>query len=398
MSLLLKTTPFYSRTNALQQAASWKRWAGYLAATQYELSHDREYAAIRNSAALFDVTPLYKYHVSGRDAVLLLNRVVTRDVHKCDLHQVMYSPWCDAAGKVIDDGTITRLEEDLFRLTSAEPNLRWLRMNAVGMQVEIEDVSERIAALSLQGPTSRAILKAAGARDIESLKYFRAQRAKLGDMQVVITRTGYTGDLGYEIWVENGHAVRLWDTLVKVGEDYGLLPAGLLALDIARIEAGLILLDVDYISAQHALIEAQKSSPFELNLGWAVAKDKAPYVGQRPLEAERARGAEWGFVGLDIEWESLETLYAAVGLPPKLPTVAWRTSAPVYRGDKQVGYATSGCWSPVLKKYIALAHVRAPHHAPGSALHMEVTVEHHRKRAAAKVTRLPFFDPERKRQ
>ena len=394
--MLLKQTPFHSRTSALTQSQAWRRWAGYIAPSQYELTHDREYAAIRNSAALFDVSPLYKYHVSGRDAAALLNRIVTRDIEKLKLNQVFYTPWCDAEGKVIDDGTVTRLEESFFRMTSADPNLRWLHMNATNLDVRIEDVSEGIAALSLQGPESREILKAAGG-DVEKLKYFHATQTKLRDIPVTITRTGYTGDLGYEIWIDNQYAERLWDLLVEVGRGYGILPAGLIALDISRNEAGLILLDVDYISARHTLIPQQKSSPFEINLGWAVAKEKSHYVGQRVLEAERARPAEWRFVGIDVEWESLESLWAEVGLPPKLPTQAWRASVPLYKGARQIGYATSGTWSPILKKYIALAHLRAPHFEEGTAVEMEMTVEHHHKRANAKVTRLPFFDPPRKR-
>lgn len=394
--MLLKQTPFHSRTAALTQSQAWRRWAGYVAASQYELSHEREYAAIRNSAALFDVTPLYKYHISGPDAAALLNRVITRDVDKLKLNQVFYTPWCDADGKVIDDGTVTRLEENLFRMTSADPNLRWLHLNATRLDVRIEDVSDQIAALSLQGPEARAILQACGG-DVAGLKYFHAARTSLRDIPVTITRTGYTGDLGYEIWIDNRHAEPLWDLLIDIGRGYGILPAGLSALDIARNEAGLILLDVDYISAKHTLIAQQKSSPFEINLGWAVAREKTHYVGQRALESERARPAEWKFVGVDVQWESLERLWAEVGLPPRLPTQAWRMSVPLYQNGKQVGYATSGTWSPILKQYIALAHVRAPHFEDGSTLEMEMTVEHHRRRAQATIRKLPFFDPPRKR-
>lgn len=393
---MLKTTPFHARTSALMQGQAWRRWAGYTAASSYELSHDREYAAIRNSAALFDVTPLFKYHITGPDASALLNRVVTRDIEKCAVGQVLYTPWCNADGKVIDDGTVARLDEQVFRLTSAEANLRWLNMNALKLDVTIEDVSERIAAVSLQGPTSRAVLEALGA-DAADLKYFRITKTTLRDVPCEISRTGYTGDLGFEVWIDNRYALPLWDMLMEAGSDYGILPAGLLALDVARNEAGLILLDVDYVSARHALVDMQFSSPFEINLGWAVAKEKAPFVGQRSLTAERVRGPEWRFVGVDVDWEALEHLYAQVGLPPRLPTTAWRTSVPLYRSGKQIGYATSGCWSPVLKKYIALAHVRAPHNAAGTKIEFEVTVEHHRKRAAATITKLPFFDPPRKK-
>jgi aminomethyltransferase len=397
VSLLLKTTPFHRRTFALSQAHAWRRWAGYLMASSYELSHEREYAAIRSGAALFDVTPLYKYHLTGRNAGALLDRVVTRDITKCDIGHVVYTPWCDAAGKVLDDGTVAHLADGFFRLTSAEPSLRWLRMNATGLDVEIDDVSDRIAALSLQGPTSRDVLAAAGASTVEGLKYFRLTRAEIAGVPVTISRTGYTGDLGFEVWMDNERAEHVWDAVVSAGEGYGLVVSGLLALDISRIEAGLILQDVDYISANNALIEAQKSSPFELNLGWTVAKDKGPYVGQQPLSRERTWPSAWSFVGLEVDWDSLETLYAAVHLPPRLPTVAWRSSVPVYRGGAQIGYATSGCWSPLLKKYLALAHLQAPHGAPGQSVEMEITVEHHRRRAVARTLKLPFFNPDRKR-
>lgn len=394
--MLLKRTPFHSRTSVLNQSNAWRRWAGYTAASVYELSHEREYAAIRNSAALFDVSPLYKYHISGPGAAALLNRVITRDIEKVKLNQVIYTPWCDGDGKVIDDGTVTRFDENFFRLTSADPNLRWLHLNARKLDVRIEDMSESIAALSLQGPESRAILLAGGA-EVESLRYFHAVQTTLRNIPVTITRTGYTGDLGYEIWIDAHYAETLWDTMMDVGRGYGILPAGLIALDIARNEAGLILLDVDYISARHTLIAQQRSSPFEINLGWAVPTEKVPYVGKHALDEERGRAAEWRFVGIDVEWTSLETLWAEVGLPPRLPAQAWRASVPLYKGGKQIGYATSGTWSPILKKYIALAHVKAPHFEPGTAVEMEITVEHHHKRAAARVTKLPFFDPPRKR-
>jgi aminomethyltransferase len=366
-------------------------------ASAYDPHPDREYAAVRSSAALFDVSPLHKYLIGGPDAARLLDRMVTRDVTRCAVGQVLYTPWCDARGKVIDDGTLARLDERTFRLTSAEPNERWLHMNAVGLDVTIEDVSERTAALALQGPLSRTILQRMSPADLGALRYFRLTHTTLRDVPVTITRTGYTGDLGYELWVDAGRALDLWDALVETGTSYGLTPAGVWALDLARIEAGLVMLDVDYVSAHHALIEDQQSSPFELGLGWTVSLEKGPYNGRRALRDEKARGAAWGFVGIEVDWTSLERLYAARGLPPQLPTVAWRASAPVYVGGAQVGYATSGCWSPLLKQYLALAHLRAPHGAPGTAVRLEVTVEHRRERADAVVRKLPFYDPERKR-
>ncbi len=380
------------------EGQAWRRWAGYVVASSYELSHDREYHAIRSAAALFDVSPLYKYLITGPDAARLLDRIVTRNVSKAKVGQVLYTPWCDAEGKQIDDGTISRLDEQTYRLTAADPNLRWLHLNAAGLDITVADVSERTAALSLQGPNSRAILQIAAEIDLTGLKYFHLVHARIRGMPVTISRTGYTGDLGYEIWVDADQAVPLWDALIETGSPYGITPAGMLALDVARIEAGLLLIEVDYFSSRHALIEAQKSSPFELGLGWTVALDKERFNGQAALAAEKRRGAAWQFTGLAVDWESLERLYAEVGLPPRLPTQAWRTSVPIYgNGRRQVGYATSGGWSPLLKQYLALAHLEAPFARAGTALRMEVTVEHRRKQATARVTPLPFFNPDRKR-
>jgi glycine cleavage system T protein (aminomethyltransferase) len=394
---VLKETPFHPRTAALMEGQAWRRWAGYVVASAYELSHEREYHAVRSAAALFDVSPLYKYLIRGRDAARLLDRVVTRDVSACKVGQVLYTPWCDAHGKVIDDGTVSRLEETTFRMTAADPSIRWLHLNSTGLDVTIEDVSERTAALSLQGPNARAILELACGQPLTDLKYFRLTAGKIRGAPVTISRTGYTGDLGYEIWIDAGQALSAWDALVEVGTGYGITPAGMLALDLARNEAGLLLIEVDYISAHHALIDAQTSTPFELSLGWTVALDKARFIGQDALRAEHTRGPAWRFVGIEVDWVSLERLYADVGLPPKLPTTAWRSSVPLYVGGQQIGYATSGCWSPLLKRYIALAHLESRYGAPGTALEMEVTVEHQRRRAAAEVRPLPFFNPERKR-
>ncbi|MDH5535463.1 MAG: aminomethyltransferase family protein [Betaproteobacteria bacterium] len=393
----LKTTPFHARTAPLCVSHAWRRWAGYVVASSYELSHEREYHAIRSAAALFDISPLYKYLVSGRDAAQLLDRVMTRDVAHAQVGQVLYTPWCDAAGKVLDDGTVVRLGEDVFRMTAADPNLRWLEDNGAGLDAEIEDVSERTAALALQGPAARMILQQLADSDLSALGFFRLVPARLRDIPVTISRTGYTGDLGYEIWLDAAHAVALWDTLVETGTSYGIMPAGMLALDLARIEAGLMLIDVDYVSARRALIGAQTSSPFELDLRWTVNLEKPNFVGKRALEEEAARGPAWQFTGVEIEWNALERLYTDVGLAPRLPVAAWRASVPLYSGGEQVGYATSGGWSPLLKKYIALAHLGNRWAAPGTALEMEVTVEHRRQRAAAKVVKKPFFNPERKR-
>jgi aminomethyltransferase len=392
---LLKTTPFHPRTAALCASHAWRRWAGYVVASSYELSHDREYHSIRSSAALFDVSPLYKYLIRGRDAARLLDLVVPRDVARAQVGQVLYTPWCDGAGKVLDDGTVARLDETTFRMTAAEPNLRWLQDNAIGMEVTIEDISEQVAALSLQGPASREILRRLG--DIPALKYFRLAPATLRSIPVTISRTGYTGDLGYEIWADAQHALPLWDALVEAGTPHGIVPAGMLALDVARIEAGLMLIDVDYVPARKALIESQMSSPYELDLGWTVNLKKERFIGRQALAAEAERGPQWRFVGVEVDWTSLERLYAEAGLATRLPPTAWRTSVPIYAGGEQAGYATSGGWSPLLKKYLALAHLRAQWARPGTQLEMEITVEHRRKRATVQVVKKPFFDPERKK-
>jgi aminomethyltransferase len=394
---MLKTTPFHERTAPLVRAQTWRRWAGHQVASAYDPHPDREYAAIRNSAAMFDVSPLYKYLITGRDAARLLDRMVTRDVTKCKVGQVYYTPWCDAHGKVIDDGTISRLDEGTYRLTSADSSLRWLAMNSVGLDVKVEDVSAQTAALALQGPLSREILQQVLPADFSKLTYFRLVHTTIRDVPVTISRTGYTGDLGYEIWIPAQNALAVWDALMDAGRPYGITPAGIWALDVARIEAGLIMMDVDYFSVHHALIDDQKSSPFEINLGWTVSTDKGPYNGRQALRAEKARGPAWGFVGLAVQWESLELAYAARKLPPQLPAVAWRTSAPVYRKNKQIGYATSGCWSPLLKQSLALAHLQAPHFKEGTVVRLEVTVEHRRQQAEAIVRKLPFLDLERKR-
>ena len=394
---MLKTTPFHARTAALCLSHSWRRWAGYIVASAYELSHEREYHAIRSSAALLDISPLYKYAVTGRDAAHLLDRVATRNVARSAIGQVLYTSWCDHAGKVLDDGTISRLGEQAFRMTCAEPNLRWLQDNAVGLEVAIEDVSGQLAALALQGPSSLAILQAAMDTDLSALKYFRVMPATLNGIAVTVSRTGYTGDLGYEVWLDSGDALPVWDRLTKAGTPHGLVPAGMLALDIARIEAGLMLLDVDYVSARKALTQSQTSTPFELDLAWTVDLEKENFVGKAALAREAAQAPEWQFVGVEVDWDSLERLYAQAGLAPQLPGTAWRTSVPIYAGNEQAGYATSGGWSPLLKKYLALAHLRSRWAQSGTKVEMEVTVEHQRKRAAARVAKKPFFNPERKR-
>lgn len=390
-------TPFHSRTSALCMSQNWRVWSGYLAASSYEVLHEREYHAIRNSAALIDVSPLFKYDIKGKDALRFVNRVITRNAAKCAVGQAIYTCWCDEEGKVIQDGTVFRLEENHFRFHLADPSLRWFQLNSLGMAVELEDVSERVAAVALQGPTSRDILKQITEPDLEPLKFFRVKHGRVGGIPALISRTGYTGDLGYEIWVPPHQAERLWDILTETGKPYGITPTGMLALDMARLEAGFILIEVDYMSAEKALIPSQKYSPFEIGLGWTVYLDKGNFVGRKALLEEKEKGSPRQVVGLEIDWNDFEWLYQKKGLAPQVPTAAWRGGVPVYQNGSQVGQATTGCWSPTLKKYIALATVNRRYSAPGSLLMMEMTVEYERKKVKARVVTLPFYDPPRKR-
>jgi len=390
-------TPFHPRTSALCTSLRWKEWAGCYAVSSYDTSHDREYFAFRQAAGLLDVTPLYKYELRGRDAAELLARVWAKDLRTLKPGRVTYGCWCNERGKVLDDGTVTCIDEGHYRMTSAEPSLAWLERNAVGFEVEIADCSRTTAALALQGPTARAVLCAACGDDLAGLRFFRHARASIDGAPVEVTRTGYTGDLGYELWCAAEDALAVWDGLMEAGRDHGLQPAGLDALDVTRIEAGFILLGVDYRGARHCLTEAQTSSPYEIGLGWAVQLEREPFIGQAALAREAARGSRWALVGVEIDWRELEQLYDRFGLPLQLPNAAYRTPIPLYHETQQVGYVTSGAWSPTLKRNLGLATVRAELAAVGRRLSVEQTVEFQRQRVAATVVARPFFDPQRKR-
>ncbi len=389
-------TAVHERTFRLCESLSYREWSGYYAVSAYETHHEHEYNAIRNSAALIDVTPLFKYLVTGRDATKFVNRVIARDINKVAVGQVIYCCWCDPQGKVVDDGTISRLAENAYRWTAADPSLRWFRQNALGLDVAIEDISEHVAALALQGPTSAKLLRHVAEADIAKLKYYRVTQGKIAGIPVDISRTGYTGDLGYEIWIPWNDAVRVWDELMLEGRRFDIHPAGMLALDIARIEAGLLLIDVDYISSKKALIESQKFSPYEIGLGRMVHLEKEHFIGRAALREENRRGPKRQLVGLEIDWTEVERHYDAIGLPPQVPSVASRVAVPVYKGSKQVGKATSTTWSPTLKRMIALASVASEHAQQGTRLQMELTVEAVRHRVAATIVPLPFFNPPRK--
>ena len=391
-------TALHDKTFPLCESLSYREWSGYYTVSSYEIHHEHEYNAIRNAAALIDISPLYKYRLTGRDATRLVDHVITRDMRKVSVGQVIYTPWCDEQGKVIDDGTVSRLEENTYRWTAADPSLRWFRQNAAGMDVSIEDISEKVAALALQGPTSGRILRIAaqGEADIARLKYFRVTSGRIAGVPVDISRTGYTGDLGYEIWMPWEEAGRVWDALMEAGRAFDIHPAGMLALDVARIEAGLLLIDVDFNSAKKAVIPPQTYSPFEMGLSRLVQLDKARFVGQAALKEEKRRGPAREIVGLELSWTELEGLFEKIGLAPQVPATASRTHVPVYRDGRQVGKATSTTWSPTLKKLIALGTVAAPYNRPGTQLRVEVTVEAARRDVAATVVKLPFFNPARK--
>ena len=389
-------TAVHARTAALCESLNFREWSGFYAVSAYEAHHEHEYNAIRNAAALIDVSPLFKYLISGPDAVKLVDRVITRDARALAVGQVYYTPWCDERGKVVDDGTVTRVSEHTFRWTAADPSLRWFSQNAVGMTVAIEDISEQVAALALQGPTSAGVLEAAADADIRSLRYFRMTHGSIAGVPVDISRTGYTGDLGYEIWIPWERAIEVWDALMIAGRPFDIRPAGMLALDVARVEAGLLLIDVDFNSSKKALIESQKYSPFEMGLDRLVQLDKRPFVGRQALADEHRRGPTRRIVGLEIGWPAVEKRYEELGMPPQLTAVASRVAVPVYRQDRQVGRATTTTWSPVLKKLIALATIDAPHEAEGTTVEFEITVEAVRHRVPATVVKTPFFNPKRK--
>jgi aminomethyltransferase len=388
-------TAFHERTFPLCHSLNYREWSGYYTVSVYEVHHEHEYNAIRNAAALIDISPLYKYLITGKDATKLVNRIITRDINKVKVGQVIYCCWCDEQGKVIDDGTITRLEENKYRWTAADPSLRWFRQNGLNMDVQIEDISEKIAALALQGPTSAKLLKAVAEADIANLKYFRVTSGKIAGVPVDISRTGYTGDLGYEIWVPWNDAVKVWDALDEKGKQFDLHAAGMLALDVARVEAGLLLIEVDYTSSKKALIPSQKFSPYELGFSKMVHLEKENFIGRNALLQDQKNVARQ-FVGLEIDWPEIEARYEKFGLSPAAPSQASRVAVPLYSGEKQIGKATTTTWSPVLKKMIALGSVETAHSRLGDKLQMEITIEAVRQNVTATIVNMPFFNPPRK--
>ncbi len=392
-------TPFFPRTSVLCHSMKYKEWAGYYAVCAYDTSHEPEYYAFRNSAGLLDVTPLFKYRAKGPDAAAFLSRIMVRNISKLEVGRVSYCCWCDDKGKVVDDGTVMRRAENEFFVTSADPSFSWFSRFMRGYNVELTEISDEIAGLALQGPTSRDILKQVCDADLDNLKFFSTTKAKIAGAEIYISRTGYTGDLGYELWAENKDALKLWDAIMDAGRNYDIRPAGLDALDNTRVEAGLILKDVDYFNSLHALTDDRTSSPYEISLGWTVDLKRAPFNGQAALQTEKEQGSKWAIVGLDIDWPQLEELYYKIGLPPVIGSHAWRSSIPIFTGKDrktQVGYATSGTWSPLLKKNIALATIEKKYDTIGTELQFEVMVEHKRYTVSAIVSKPQFYNPERK--
>ncbi len=389
---------FHPRTSELCISNKWKEWGGYYAVCSYDVSHEGEYFAFRHSAGLIDVSPLFKYEIYGPDAARFLSRLTVKNVARLKVGRVTYLCWCDDAGKVVDDGTVSRLDDDYFRLTASEPALSWLERMSRGYRVTIEDSSARLGTLALQGPESRRILAEVSDVDMDELRFFQVRKGQLDGVDVWISRTGYTGDLGYEVWIERESALKVYDALSAVGGRLGMLPAGLDALDVSRIEAGFIMNGVDYFGAHHCLTEARKSSPYELGLGWTVQLDRDPFIGQAALQRERDQGSPRALVGLDISWAEMEQVFARYGLPPEIPSHAWRDGRPVYdRSNRWIGQATSGTWSPTLKKNLALALLPTAWAGEGTEVGFEITAEYRRHTISASVVKPPFFNPERKR-
>ncbi len=389
-------TPFHERTFALCESLSYRDWSGYFTVSTYETHHDHEYHAIRDAVGLIDISPLFKYLLTGPDAPRLVNRVITRDVTRMAVGQVVYTPWCDERGKVIDDGTVSRLGPERFRWTAADPTLRWLRQNAVGLRVQIDDESEKTAALALQGPLSTRLLRSVAEAEIDSLGYFRVTGARIAGVPVEISRTGYTGDLGYEIWIPSGSALTVWDALMDAGRAFSMKPAGMLALDVARVEAGLLLIDVDFHSSRKATIPSQMYTPYEMGLGRLVHLEKETFIGRDALIKEHQNGALRMVVGLEIDWREVEALYENAGLVPVAPAAASRVAVPVKKDGRQIGRATTTAWSPTLKRLLALATIDAPNFREGTRLEFEMTVEAVRHTVGATVVSTPFFNPPRK--
>ncbi|MBJ89389.1 MAG: aminomethyltransferase [Woeseia sp.] len=340
----LKLSPFYIREKKLNIRDAWSAWNGYKFADYY-YDAEYEYFCIRNQCGTYDICPMQKYAIQGPDAAAMLNRMVTRDVDKIGTNRVGYAVWCTDEGRIIDDGTIFKLADDRFMLTCGSPCTAWLRKSAFGFNnLDITDVTDEIAALSLQGPTSCAVLKKMGLTGIETAKPFDVMHFPFHDDTLMVSRTGFTGDLGYELWINSGQALTMWDELYDAGADYGIQPYGETATDMARLEAGFIMPYMDFNEALKTVHFEHDQTPFELGLGWLVDFEKPHFSGRRALLKEQQTGPKWRLVKLDIEgnWPAIEAI--------------------MYNDEEcseEIGYVTSAMWSPAVKSNIALAMIKS---------------------------------------
>ena len=398
---MIRTTPFHERTSAANASGLWEHWSGYLVAQKYQLSEKFEYFAIRNSAGLFDSSPLYKYRISGRDAEGFLAGVLARDIRTCLVGHGQYTAWLDDRGFVVEDGVVFRTAADDYLLTSAEPNQAYLDALRGRHQVSIEDVSEASAVLAFQGPTSRDILGSIAPQVCE-LPYFGLTTVTIAGTDVMVSRTGYTGDLGYELWIPADRALAVWDAVIKASAGRGAIPFGMIALSMARIEAGLLLLDVDFGSSRYAWTDATRSSLVELGLGWMVkglvGDDRRSFVGPAALERElRERTSRWKLTGLVLDWQGFDRHYDDAGLIPPKDHTPIHDEYYVYDDDaRQIGWASSLMYSPMIQRHIALARVPLDRATPGSRVKLELPVSHRYEYFDAVVSRLPLYNPDRR--
>jgi aminomethyltransferase len=397
---MIRTTPFHDRLSALNETGLWEHWAGHLVATKYQMAEKSEYFAVRNSAAIFDTSPLFKYRFHGPGAERFLAGVLARDIRACPPGHAQYTIWCDDRGHVVEDGVILRLAKDEFILTAAEPNLAYFEGLRVGHDLEIEDVSDTWGVLAFQGPRSRDLL-AALAPAVSKLPYFGLIRGKIDKVPVILSRTGYTGDLGFEIWAPAADALRVWDALWKGTRGQGVVPFGMTPLYMTRIEAGLVLLDVDFHSSRFAWTDADRTTPIELGLGWmfkGLEADDRAFIGRDAILRERTeKSSRWRLSGLIVDWRDYDRIYGAAGLIPPKDHTPIQDEYYIYDDDlRQLGYATSQMYSPMLQRHIALARVPLDRAAPGSRVKLELAVAHKYEYFDAVVSRTPLFDPQRR--
>jgi len=381
----LLPTPFHARARAACVTDQFIAWSGYSTVDVFT-TMEQEYFAIRNSCSVYDLTPMIKYRITGADSEAYLNRVVTRDLRKLKTNRVAYAVWCNDSGHVIDDGTIFRFGAEEFLLCTAERQLNWLLDSAIGYSVAIEEVTDNIAALSVQGPTSCGVLKKAGLAGVERLKPFEIGRFNLFDVPVTVSRTGFTGDLGYELWMAPADAEQVWDELMLAGKSRGIRPIGSAALNMARIEAGFLMPKVDFVSAETTVHLGRDRSPYELGLDWVVDLSKSHFNGRRALVKEQQAGPRRKLVGLDI-----------AGQKPAEKALLYASKS----CRKQVGAVSSGLWSPTCKRNIALAMLDVPYFKLGSEVWAEIylcrELVWERRVAKAVVVEKPFFVPERRK-